>query len=172
MSAADAKMPISVVIERCASDSPWQDYVWRPLGVLPKCDAGRGQLLASGDGWAQFHGGTLDLELFRGETEGYLTNLSQDQPVVFVVLQRGEANEDLAYVPFLVTACPYEAMSYSQGGDNIIDGVPMPLAVKMWLQEFVVRHHVEVPFMKRKNKRHKDDYGGRAPRDVPEEELQ
>jgi hypothetical protein len=172
---ADATMPISVVIERRASTNAWQDFLWRPIGVLPKAAEERGRLLASSDDWAHFHGGTLDLELFRGETEGYLTNLSQDLPVVFVVLCRHEEDEEpageLAYVPFLVTVCPYEAMSYTQGGDNIVESVPMPPMVNAWVREFVMRHHVDVPFQKRKNKRHKDDYGGNQPHRVREEEL-
>jgi hypothetical protein len=165
---ADAVMPISVVIERRASNSPWQEYVWRAVGVLPKAAAERGQLLASGEGWAHFQGGTLELELHRGETEGYLTNLSQTPPVVFVVLRRREEGEGLDYEPFVATACPYEAMGYTPGGDDIIEGVPMPPEVMAWVQEFVALHHVDVPFKKRKNKRHQDDYGGKQRR---EEEL-
>jgi Protein of unknown function (DUF3305) len=170
--AADAVMPLSVVIERRDSKSAWQDFEWRPLGVLPKTGVARGQLLASGEGWNHIHGGALDLELFRGETEGYLTNLSQEVPVVFVVLRRKEDAEDgLDYAPFLVTVCPYEAMGYTTGGDDIVEGVAMPPEVALWLREFVTAHHVDVPFLKRKNKRHQDDYGGNKPRRVREEEL-
>ena len=169
--AADAVMPLSVVIERRESKSAWQDSEWRPLGVLPKTDVALGQLLASGDGWRHIHGGTLDLELFRGETEGYLTNLSQDVPVVFVILRRDDEAEGLDYQPFLVTVCPYEAMGYSTGGDDIVEGVPMPPEVMLLVREFVAAHHVDVPFQKRKNKRHEDDYGGKKPRRVREEEI-
>lgn len=159
---ADAVMPVSVVIERRASKSQWQGDLWRPIGVLPKADAERGRLLVSGEGWAQFHGGTLDLELFRGETEGYRTNLSQDPPVVFVVLRHNDDESgELEYEPFLVTVCPYEAMGYAAGGDDIVEGVPMPREVTIWVSEFVAAHHVEVPFKKRKNKPHEDDYGGK-----------
>jgi Protein of unknown function (DUF3305) len=170
--AADAVMPISVVIERRDSKSAWQDFEWRPLGVLPQTAVARGQVLACGEGWNHIHGGVLDLELFRGETEGYLTNLSQEVPVVFVVLRRKEGAEDgLDYAPFLVTVCPYEAMGYTTGGDDIVEGVAMPPEITVWLREFVTAHHVDVPFQKRKNKRHQDDYGGNRPRRVREEEL-
>ena len=169
---ADAVMPITVVIERAASKHAWQDHAWRPLGVLPRIDGERGQLLASGDGWEHFHGGGFDLELFRGETEGYLSNLSQPTPVVYVVLRRNEAAEEMEYEPLLVTVCPYEAMGYSAGGDEIVEGVPMPPDVIVWLRDFVARHHVDVPFKKRQNKRHADDYGGKRPdRLRPQEEL-
>lgn len=159
--AADAIMPVSVVVERRAANSQWIDHVWRPIGVLPIAANDRGKLLAEGEGWAQFHGGTLDIELFRGETEGYLSNLSQSPPVVYVVLRKNEETEGLEFEPFLATVCPYEAMGYSEGNDDVVAGVPMPPEIMGWLQDFVQRHHVDTPFLKRKNKRHQDDYGGK-----------
>jgi Protein of unknown function (DUF3305) len=161
---ADAVMPISVVIERRMSNSQWQDYLWRPVGILPRAASETGKLLAEGEGWSQFNGGTLDLELFHGETEGYLTNLSQDPPVIFIVLRRNEMDDNLEFVPFLATACPYEAMGYTPDSDDIVEGVPMPPEVMEWVREFVALHHVDEPFKKRKNKRHQDDYGGKQPR--------
>lgn len=161
MSAADAVMPISVVLERRSAKSAWLDSIWRPIGVLPAAGSvRRGQILAEGDGWTQFYGGTLDLELFRGETEGYLTNLSQDPPVIYVVLRRTEENVGLEFAPFLVTACPYESMGYSEGSDSIVEAVPMPPDVTVWVQAFVKLHHVDVPFQKRKNRRHVDRQPG------------
>jgi len=161
---ADAVMTISVVVERRASNSPWLDHAWRPIGILPRAAPELGKLLAEGEGWAHYQGGTLDLELFRGETEGYLTNLSQNQPVVFVVLRQNDQTDGMEYVPFLATACPYEAMGYTEGNDDVVEAVPMPPEVADWVREFVAHHHVDEPFLKRKNKRHKDDYGGKQQR--------
>jgi len=161
---ADATMVLSVVIERRAANSPWQDYVWHPVGVLPRVSGEVGKLLAEDEGWAQYLGGTLELELFRGETEGYLTNLSQTTPYIYVVLRRDDEDETLEYKPFLITACPYEAMGYSDGNDDIVEGVPMLPAVADWVRAFVTAHHVDTPFIKRKNRRHVDNHGGMGPR--------
>jgi len=161
---ADAVMPISVVVERRTGKGPWIDDLWRPIGVLPSdAAAERGRLLAEGEGWAQYQGGVLDVELFRGETEGYLTNLSQNPPRVFIVLRRNEDDEGLAFAPFLATVCPYEAMGYSEGNDDVVEGVPMPPDVMVWVRDFVAQHHVDVPFKKRKNRRSDDDYGEPPP---------
>ena len=168
---ANAKMTVGVVIERRAANSPWQDHIWRPVGVLPHAQPERGKPLAEGDGWTQYMAGTLDLELFRGETEGYLTNLSQDPPLVYVVLRHSDGAELLEYQPFLATVCPYEAMGYEQGDDDVVEGVPMPPEIVIWLQKFVTEHHVDVPFQKRKNKRHRDDYGGQRPHPERESEA-
>jgi hypothetical protein len=61
-------------------------------------------------------------------------------------------------------------MGYSIGSDEIVEGVPMPAEVMVWLREFVRRHHVDVPFKKRKNKPHQDDHGGKRPQRQREEE--
>jgi hypothetical protein len=156
-------MPVSVVIERRATENQWDDHLWRPVGVLPRADLERGKLLAEGEGWTQYYGGVLDIELFRGETDGYRTNLSQDSPSVYVVLRRDADAEGLEFEPFMATVCPYEAMSYSEGNDDFVEGVPMPPEVMEWLREFVALHHVDRPFVKRKNRRHKDDDRGRPP---------
>ncbi len=162
---ADAVMPVSVVLERRASKSQWLDYIWEPIGVLPRVNLAPGALMAEGDGFTQYHGGSLDLELFRGETEGYLYNLSQTPPVVYVVLRRntddaGDRQGDLSsleFTPFLVTVCPYEAMGYTENEDeHVVESVPMSSEVTAWVQEFVAAHHVDEPFIKRKNKRHQD----------------
>lgn len=154
---ADAVMPISVVLERRVSNSQWVDHTWEPVGVLPRVPLAPGALMAEGEGFAQFHGGALDLELFRGETEGYLNNLSQTPPVVFVVLRRNEEPGELEFEPFLATVCPYEAMGYTENNDDlVVEGVPMSPEVMAWVQEFVAAHHIDAPFQKRKNKRHQD----------------
>jgi hypothetical protein len=160
---ADALMPVTVVVERRASNNAWLDYVWRPLGVLPRIAGEPGQVLAEGEGWTQFNGGDLEIELFRSETDGYRTNLSQPAPAVYVVLRHDEDAEDLEFAPFLVTVCPYEAMGYGEGNEDVVEGVPMPPEVAEWLREFVALHHVDRPFVKRKNKRHKDGERGRRP---------
>lgn len=162
MSGADAVMPVSVVLERRASKSQWLDYVWEPIGVVPRVQLPAGTLMTEADGVAQYHGGALDLELFRGETEGYLNNLSQTPPVVYVVLRKNEEGGDLEFAPFLATCCPYEAMCYADNNDDlVVEGVPMTPEVLAWVQEFVAAHHVDTPFIKRKNKRHQD--GGKRP---------
>ena len=150
---ADAVMPVGIVVERRKTDHPWQDYDWHPIGVLAHVAPERWKQLAEGDGWAHFHAGTLH----RGETEGYLVNLSQNPPVVYIVLRRAEEDGEMDIDPFHATVCPYEAMSYEEGGDEIVAGVPMPPEVLAWVAEFVERYHVEIPFKKRRFRRHDDD---------------
>lgn len=164
---ADAVMPVGIVVERRKTNHPWQDHDWRPIGVLAHVAPEKWKLLAEGDGWAQYQAGTLSIELHRGETEGYLVNLSQNTPVVYVVLRRAEEAGEMDIDPFHATVSSYEAMAYDKGIDEIVEGVTMPAEVRAWVAEFVERYHVDVPFRKRKNRRHDDDIGeprSRGPR--------
>ncbi len=152
-------LPLGVVLERRRVEHPWKDHDWRPVAVIPGAPArdpeGEWRTLNEGEDWVHFHSGTLPLELFRRETEGYKFNLSQDPPRIFVVLRSGEdADCEHDVVPFLVTACPYEAQDYLDSGEEIVEAVTMPPGVIAFVQAYIDRHHVDEPFKKRKRKRH------------------
>ena len=150
-------LPLGIVVERRAVDNPWIDYSWRSVAVIagaaPHAPTDPWTLLREDAERAQFHAGTLALELFPRETEGYKVNLSQDPPRLFVVLRAEEEGlSDHEVVPFLVTACPYEAQDYLDSGEEQVDAVTMPEVVVAFVQSYVERHHVEEKFKKRKRK--------------------
>jgi hypothetical protein len=153
-----ASLPLGIVVERRAVDNRWISHTWHAVAVivgapsLSPFDAWTP--LRQGDGWAQFHAGTLNLEMFRKETEGYKLNLSQNPPRLYIVLRdddEGACEHDL--VPFLVTVSPYEAQDYLDSGEDQVDAVAMPDAVIAFVQDFIDRHHVDEPFRKRKRTR-------------------
>lgn len=158
-------LSLGVVLERRRVDHPWQDTAWAPVAVVPGAaagdPAGAWTLLRRGEGWARYLAGTLPLELFRRETEGYKLNLSHDPPRIFVVLREDDDGaSDHEFIPFLVTACPYEAQDYLDSSEEIVEGVPMPTDVIAFVQAFVDHHHVDEPFKKRKRKRYDPDQAG------------
>jgi hypothetical protein len=162
--AATDTLPLGVVLEGREMDNPWQDHCWRPIAVIPgAAQTGEWRVLRQGKGWVHHLAGTLDLDLFEKETDGYRANLSQPQPRVFVVLRPDDEGE-WGVVPFLVTVCPYEAEGYVESGDEIVEGVPMPEDVIAWVQSFIDAHHVDVPFEKRKLKKHDSVREGAIPR--------
>ena len=150
------KLNIGVVIERTDSQSRWQDHSHRPIAVFPGAPEKSNQdgwtVLREGEGWTHFHAATVPLELFRGETEGYKVNLSNNPPHIYIVLSPGEEADDPEVVVHLVTACPYEAESYTEDSDQLVEGVPMPADVAMWIKDFCDTHHKDTPFKKRKRK--------------------
>lgn len=158
--------PIGVVLERRQITNPWQDHSWRAVAVIPGAQRiGERRVLRQGEGWAQYHAGTLDLELHRKETEGYRLNLSSPRPMVFVVLRPDEDAVENNLLPFRVTVCPYESQDYEDSGHEVVEGVPMPDEVQAWVWDFVDKYHVDVPFKKRKRKPYaprKEDLGRRG----------
>ncbi|NQV98085.1 MAG: DUF3305 domain-containing protein [Rhodospirillales bacterium] len=157
------KLSVGIVIERRELDNPWQDYRWTPVDVIPGIVIEPGsewKKLREGDGWVHFLIGSREIELFRGETEGYRSNLSNDPPRIYVVLNPGEEADDPEVVPFMVTVCPYEGESYTESGENIVEGVDMPPEIIGWVQAFIDKHHVDAPFLKRKQKKAYDPRKG------------
>jgi Protein of unknown function (DUF3305) len=149
------QMPLGVVIERRQTTSPWQDWAWRPVAVLPGAPpvGAEWRELLRGGSWTHFHAANLPLTLHRTETDAYLLNLAQQPPRVYVVLRPATEPGPTPFQPLLITASPVEAESYQSSGDEIVEGVPMPEPVIAWLEAFVARHHVERPFVKRKRKK-------------------
>jgi hypothetical protein len=158
-------MAVGVVVERRASDHPWLDYSWHAASVIPKAPArdpkGEWRTLVDDERAAQFHAGTLELSLFRKETEGYKLNLSQHPPRLWIVLRREEAGDcPHEVLPFHVTADPNEAQIYLDNGEDLVDPVPMPEVIAGWVKDYVDRHHVDQPFYKRKRAPHPEKQGG------------
>lgn len=151
-------LPLGVVVERRRIDHPWKEYSWLPVAVIPGAPAldpeAEWTVLREGDGWVQYHCGTLPLELFRRDTEGYKVNLTQDPPQVFVLL-RGEDDPDSRheFLPFMVTASPYEAQDYLDSGEEIVEAVVMPADLIAFVQAFIDEHHVEEVFHKRQRQK-------------------
>ena len=149
------RLRVGVLLERRRIAHPWQEYAWHADEVVPGApDIAAPCPVQAGEGRERYHIATLDIELFPGETEGYRYNLSQAQPVVYVLWRHEQ--EDPAQLPevFHATVCPYEAQDYLDGGDVIVEGVPMPDLVAHWLRAYIARHHVDAPFEKRRRKRH------------------
>lgn len=151
-------MPLGVVIERRRINHPWKDHSWRAVAVIPGAPLldprGPWTLLREDEGWAQYHCGTLELELFRSDTEDYKIGLAQNPPRLFIVL-RSNHDPDVAHelLPFLVTAGPYEAQHYMESGEDTVEAVAMPEEVVAFVQAFVDTHHVETVFTKRRREK-------------------
>jgi hypothetical protein len=146
-------MRFGIVVERRETDHPWQDHEWQVTAVIPGADSvDEWKELDRDGGDVRYHAGTLDLELFKRETEGYRVNLSQTPPSIYVVMRPGEEEEDHEYEPFLLTACAFEAQDYLDTGEELVEAVTMPPETAHWIEAFINEHHVEVPFKKRKRK--------------------
>jgi len=146
------RIPIGVVVERRRAKSPWVDFIWRPVAVLPGVpDAAPWTMLEAGDDRASFYAGAAEIALYRSETGHYRDNLNSGRPSLWVSLRPTGVEPPFEIVA--VTADPAEGESFTQAGDDLVEAVPMPPAVRTIMEAFVAEHHVERPFVKRKRER-------------------
>jgi hypothetical protein len=147
-----ASIPVGVVVERCKAQSPWIDYVWRPVAVL----AGQPETapwtpLAEEEETTTFYAGTAEVELHRSDTTYYRDNLRTEAPLLWVALRPTDGEPP--YEIFMVTANPAEGEALTEPATDLVDTVPMPDPIREAVAAFVAEHHVEQVFVKRKRDR-------------------
>ena len=158
MSERMISMPIGVVVRRSPGVTRWAKWSWRAVAVLPGAPPAHWAEMRRDGEAVEYHAGTVELELWRTDTEAYLVALSNTPPSVYVVLRDAEdadSEHDLELVS--VTASPYEAQDHTDTGEEIVEPVPMPPGLIAWIREFVERHHVEEEFVKRRRDRRRID---------------
>jgi len=146
------RIPVGVVVERRKADSPWTDFVWRGIGVLPdEPELPPWTELREQDGATLFYAGSATVDLYRSETALYRDNLATGAPTIWVVLSPSEG--PWPYAVSAVTADPGEGEAFTDAGANLVEAVPMPEALLEAIENFVAEHHVEREFVKRERRR-------------------
>lgn len=134
------RMPVAVVMQRRASQSPWVDHIWEPVGVLDGQGEGAPRLLVDRPDVKQWLHPGFTLVLHKDELEGYYLNVSASEPRVFV-LWRMEGEGGL---PLDVTASSEEGGRWLDGGHSV-DAVPMPAEIFAWVGDYVEKNYRPVP---------------------------
>ena len=151
-------LPLGIVLRKTPGVTRWAKWNWKVVAVLP----GAGQecwreLRRDGDA-VEYHAATVPLELWRTDTEAYLTELSTRAPSIYVVMRKPveqDAEHELDIV--LATVSPYDAQDYADNGEDIVELVPMPEGLIALIQKFIQEHHVEEKFVKRKRDKRRID---------------
>jgi hypothetical protein len=147
-----SQIVVGVVVERRKADSPWIDFLWRPVGILPDApDMAEWSVLREEDETVLFYAGSRTIEFHRSETARYRDNLATGSPMLWVVLSPTEA--EWPYALAAVTADPAEGEVFTEAGANLVETVTMPDVVREAVEAFVSEHHVEREFVKRKRDR-------------------
>jgi hypothetical protein len=147
-----ATIAVGVVVERSKSSSPWTDYYWRAVDVLPGQPETPAWTKLSDDGdRASFYAGSAAIELYRTETPYYRSNLESGAPALWVSLRA--ADSDPPFTVDVVTADPAEGESLTEAGADLVEQVPMPEPIRQAVAAFVAEHYVEQTFYKRKRDR-------------------
>lgn len=153
MSAAPLpQIAVGVVVERRKADSPWIDFLWRAVGILPDAPDLRAWSVLREEGESVlFYAGSRTIEFHRSETARYRDNLATGEPMLWVVLSPAEG--EWPYTLAAVTADPAEGEAFTEAGANLVETVAMPDVVREAVESFVAEHHVEREFVKRKRDR-------------------
>lgn len=152
MSSALSQIVVGVVVERRKASSPWVDFLWRPVGILPDApEMAAWSVLREDDETVLFYAGSTTVQFHRSETARYRDNLATGAPMLWVVLSPAES--DWPYTLTAVTADPAEGEAFTEAGANLVETVAMPEMVREAVESFVAEHHVEREFVKRKRDR-------------------
>jgi hypothetical protein len=147
-----ARTTVGLVVERRKAQSPWVDFVWRPIAALPGAPATQPWTVLEGDEEVrQFYIGTAEIDLYRADTPHYRDNLASGSPGLWVVLRPTEGGPPFEVVA--VTANPSEGEAFTESGADLVEPVPMPEQVRDMIEAFIAEHHVEHAFSKRKQRR-------------------
>jgi hypothetical protein len=146
------RIPVGVVVERRKVDSPWIDFVWRGIGVLPdEPEMTPWTVIREQKGTTLFYAGSATVDLYRSETERYRENLATGAPSIWIVLTPSEGT--WPYTAAVVTADPAEGEAFTEAGANLVEAVPMPEVLHQAIENFIAEHHVETEFVKRERRR-------------------
>jgi Protein of unknown function (DUF3305) len=146
------RIPVGVVIERRKAKSPWADFIWRPVAVLPGVpDAAPWTALDGDADRTNFYGGAAEIELYRSDASGYRDNLTTGAAQLWVVLRPTGLEPPYEFVG--ITAEPSEGESFTASAADLVEAVPMPDPVRAAIADFVTEHLVEHPFIKRQRDR-------------------
>ncbi len=152
MSGPLASIPVGVIVERSKGATPWAEFYWRAVSVLPGQPETAPWTRLSDDGErVTFYAGTADILLYPTETGFYRDNLASGAPSLWVALRPVEA--DPPFSVSVVTADPNEGEGLTETATELVEQVPMPSVIAQVVEAFVAQHHVEQPFFKRKRDR-------------------
>jgi hypothetical protein len=146
------RIPVGVVVERRKAACPWIDFVWRGTCVLPdEPEMTPWTVIREQEGTTLFYAGSATVDLYRSETPRYRDNLATGAPAVWIVLTPSEGG--WPYAVSAVTADPAEGEAFTEAGANLVEAVPMPEVMRVAIENFIAKHHVEVEFVKRERRR-------------------
>ena len=139
---------ISVLAIRRPPVTRWGTGELRASAVLPQePQTAPHTCLGTEGGVETWYLGGRDLILYSGDTGHHRDNLASGRPAIWVTLK----GQDPARAEIMnVTADPYEGEGFASDPDLSVEAVPMPEQLRTEIAEFIARHHVEIPFKKRK----------------------
>jgi len=146
---------VSVILERIAVESRWEDHQWRIAGVVPDV-GGEPRDIVMHESLLQRIFPGLELVLYKDEAEGYFLNAGSDDPSVFISIRKDEATGEP--YPFMATLSYNEAARRMDGGEQVERTSAWP-DLAAWLSEYVAANYKPEPKRRQKPRSFKGKEG-------------
>jgi len=145
------ELKVGAVVRRSPGVTRWAKNIWKPVAVIPGApEAFWKEMVREGE-VIDYHAGTVTMELFRADVEGYLVSLNMATPSVWIIMDRDVTGQSPSgWAVSTVTASAHEALDALDSGESIVEAVPIPESLAAWIKEFIDMHYIEEPFKKRR----------------------
>lgn len=145
------ELRVGAVVRRSPGVTKWAREIWKPVAVIPGAPEAFWKEMVRDGEVVEYHAGTVGMELFRSDVEGYLVSLNMAAPSVWVVMDRDPTSQSPSgWVVSAVTANAHEALDSLDNAESIVEAVPIPESLAAWIKEFIDMHYIEEPFKKRR----------------------
>jgi hypothetical protein len=124
---------LSIILEREAVQSRWEDHHWSLFGVVPDVGGVPRTIVEIPPMLQRLFPG-FEVTLFADEAEGYYLNMSSDAPSVFVSVRTDDEGGDP--YPFQATLSYNEAARWMDGGEKVERVVVWP-ELAAWMGQWV-----------------------------------
>lgn len=152
------ELQVGAVVRRTPGVTRWVREIWKPVAVIPGAPMAFWKELVREGEVIDYHAGTVVMELFRADVEGYLVSLNMEVPSVWIIMDRDETNQSPSdWFVSAITASAHDALDALDSGESIVEAVPIPETLAAWIKEFVDMHYIEEPFKKRRRDKHRVD---------------
>jgi hypothetical protein len=145
------ELKVGAVVRRSPGVTRWVKEIWKPVAVIPGAPDAFWKELVREEDVVDYHAGTVTMELFRADVEGYLVSLNMAVPSVWIIMDRDVTSQSPSgWIVSTITASAHEALDALDSGESIVEAVPIPESMAAWIKEFIDMHYIEEPFKKRR----------------------
>lgn len=146
----EASRRFGVILERRPATSKWADWVWGVVAVVPDAPDTVGWVEIERQGEVvRYLSASYSAVLHHKMVEAYDANIEIGSPAMWAALME-DNNFDPPWRVIGVTVDPYQAQSWLEAGEGLIERVPMPLETVAWMANFLKALPEPPKFSKRK----------------------
>ncbi|NRG18371.1 DUF3305 domain-containing protein [Rhizobiales bacterium] len=139
-----------VVLERGPSASRWADWAWKVVAIIPDAPATGGWRELERDGeCVRYMAAPFSATLHHKMVETYDANLESSAPSIWAALVE-DPSQDPPWKVQGVTLDPYQAQSWQEAAEGLVEKLPMPEETLAWFAGFLKQAPEAPAFKKRR----------------------